>query len=231
MDRFADRAVPDDAGRPGGRHAGPPPGPSRDGGRAGGGVRRAGRPNGAALPGAGRLGPLLRRGPQGLPLLGRPREPHRRARRRRPHRGRAQRDQRRARRGPRPHVRPRPLAAHHGAGLADVAPGGAAVHVRGRAGLLRRALRQGQREDGLDRGRGLPRAARVRALCPPAASGRAPRAHRVGGRPGRPERGTRERVGARLGRGGGAAGCAATRGPGPTRAPAGATARTTPSCS
>ena len=42
--------------------------------------------------------------------------------------------------------------------------------------LLRRALRQGQREDGLDRNRGLPRAARARALGPAAGAARsAPR--------------------------------------------------------
>ena len=58
---------------PGGRHPGPRPGPSRDGGHAGGGVRRAGRSAGDPLPGAGRLGPLLRRGPRGLPLLRRAR--------------------------------------------------------------------------------------------------------------------------------------------------------------
>ena len=69
--------------------------------------------------------------------------------------------------------------------------------------------------------RSLPR---QRAAAPP-------RARRVGGRPGRQERSTRERVGARLGRGGGPDSRVATRRPGPTRAPAGATARTTPSCS
>ena len=51
---------------------------------------------GAALPGPRRLGPLLPRGPPGLPLRGGPRQPHRRARGRRPHRGRPQRDQRRS---------------------------------------------------------------------------------------------------------------------------------------
>ena len=85
-----------------------------------------------------------------------------RARRRRPHGRRPERDQRHPRRGPRAHVRPRSVAAHEHPRLAQLAPGRARVHLRGRAGLLRGPLRQGEPQDGVDRAGGLSRARRRR---------------------------------------------------------------------
>jgi hypothetical protein len=58
-----------------------------------------------------------------------------------------------------PHVRAQPLGLRVDQGLAHVPRGCPPVHVRGRAGLVRRPVGQGELEDGMDRGDRVPRAA------------------------------------------------------------------------
>ena len=155
-------------------------------------------------------------------------------------RRRPQRDQRPARRRPRAHVRDRPLGGDDRPRLALLARRRPPLHVRGRAGELRRPLRQGQRRMGwievavyLERRRWVYPHPLPRPYDPSVrdkAEGERDDSADSVGRSGEAPAAKAPSL-SRAGSGSGRASVSRPRGPGPSRARAGAARRTIPPCS